>query len=161
MATIKEFEDLDTWKDARALNKRIYTITRRKVFKEDPDLLRQIRRASVSVMSNIAEGFERNNNNFFINFLTIAKGSAGEVRSQLCCCRDGEFIDEKEFSPLKAEAKALGERSESSYPTSKAISHRKATRAARPSRAEHATRNTSTRNAFAFHAEDRKPPRSH
>ena len=110
MATIKEFEDLDTWKDARALTKKIYTITRRKVFNEDPDLRRQIRKASVSVMSNIAEGFERSNNNFFINFLTIAKGSAGEVRSQLYCCLDGEFIEEKEFIPLKEEAKALGER---------------------------------------------------
>ena len=110
MATIKEFEDLDTWKDARALNKKIYTVTRRKVFTEDPDLRRQIRRASVSVMSNIAEGFERNNNNFFINFLTIAKGSAGEVRSQLYCCLDGEFITESEFEPLKKEAKLLGER---------------------------------------------------
>lgn len=110
MATIKEFEDLDTWKDARVLNKKIYTITRRKVFNEDPDLRRQIRRSSVSIMSNIAEGFERSNNNFFINFLTIAKGSAGEVRAQLYACLDGEFIDEREFTPLRNEAKALGER---------------------------------------------------
>ena len=110
MATIKEFEDLDTWKDARALNKKIYTVTRRKVFNEDPDLRRQIRKASVSIMSNIAEGFERNNNNFFINFLTIAKGSAGEVRAQLYACLDGEFIDEQEFTPLRDEAKTLGER---------------------------------------------------
>jgi four helix bundle protein len=110
MPTIKQFEDLDTWKDARVLNKKIYTITRRKVFTEDPDLRRQIRRASVSVMSNIAEGFERNNNNFFINFLTIAKGSIGEVRSQLYCCLDGEFITEQEFEPLKEEARVLGER---------------------------------------------------
>lgn len=110
MATIKEFEDLDTWKDARALNKKIYTVTRRKVFDEDQDLRRQIRKASVSVMSNIAEGFERNNNNFFINFLTIAKGSAGEVRAQHYACLDGEFITEKDFEPLRAEAQALGER---------------------------------------------------
>ena len=110
MATIKEFEDLDTWKDVRVLNKKIYTITRRKVFNEDPDLRRQIRRSSVSILSNIAEGFERNNNNFFINFLTIAKGSAGEVRAQLYACLDGEFIDENEFTPLRNEAKALGER---------------------------------------------------
>ena len=110
MATIKQFEDLDTWKDARVLNKKIYAITRGKVFNEDPDLRPQIRKASVSVMSNIAEGFERNNNNFFINFLTIAKGSAGEVRSQLYCCLDGEFISEQEFEPLKEEARVLGER---------------------------------------------------
>lgn len=110
MATVKQFEDLDVWKDARALNKKIYTITRRKAFNEDHDLRRQIRKASVSVMSNIAEGFERNNNNSFIQFLTIAKGSCGEVRSQLYCCLDGEFITEKDFEPLKQEAQALGER---------------------------------------------------
>jgi four helix bundle protein len=110
MATIKQFEDLDVWKDARALNKKIYTITRRKVFNEDPDLRRQIRKASVSIMSNIAEGFERNNNNMFIQFLIIAKGSCGEVRSQLYNCLDGEFISEMEFEPLRNEAKLLGER---------------------------------------------------
>lgn len=110
MATIKEFEDLDVWKDARVLNKKIYTITRRKVFNDDPDLRRQIRKASVSIMSNIAEGFERSNSNFFIGFLTTAKGSAGEVRSQLYCCLDGEFMTNAEFEPLKEEARSLGER---------------------------------------------------
>ncbi len=110
MATVKQFEDLDTWKDARVLNKKIYTITRRKAFEGDFDLRRQIRKASVSIMSNIAEGFERNNNNSFIQFLTIAKGSCGEVRAQLYCCLDGEFISEKDFGPLKEEARVLGER---------------------------------------------------
>ncbi len=61
-------------------------------------------------MSNIAEGFERNNNNFFIQFLRTAKGSAGEVRSQLYSCLDGEFITEEEFQPLRNEAKLLGQR---------------------------------------------------
>ncbi|HMC97500.1 MAG TPA: four helix bundle protein, partial [Flavobacteriales bacterium] len=56
------------------------------------------------------EGFERSNNNFFISFLTTAKGSAGEVRSQLYCCLDGEFIANAEFEPLKEEARSLGER---------------------------------------------------
>lgn len=110
MATIKQFEDLDVWKDARVLNKNICTTTRRKVFNDDPDLRRQIRKASVSILSNIAEGFERNNNNYFIGFLAIAKGSAGEVRSQLYCCLDGEFIASAEFEPLKEEARSLGER---------------------------------------------------
>lgn len=110
MATVKQFEDLDVWKDARALNKKIYTIAKGKVFNEDFDLRRQIRKASVSIMSNIAEGFERNNNNSFIQFLTISKGSCGEVRSQLYCCLDGEFIAKKDFEPLNQEAKALGER---------------------------------------------------
>jgi four helix bundle protein len=110
MATISDFEDLDVWKDARALNKKIYSITRRKVFDEDRDLRWQIRSASVSVMSNIAEGFDRNNNNFFIQFLRTAKGSVGEVRSQLYSSLDGEFLAEHEFAPLRDEAKGLGQR---------------------------------------------------
>ena len=110
MASITDFEDLDVWKDARALNKKIQTVTRRIVFNEDRDLRWQIRSASVSVMSNIAEGFDRNNNNFFIQFLRTAKGSAGEVRSQLYSCLDGEFLSEDDFTPLRNEAKLLGQR---------------------------------------------------
>ncbi len=110
MATITDFEDLDVWKDARALNKKIQTVTRRIVFNEDRDLRWQIRSASLSAMSNIAEGFDRNNNNFFIQFLRTAKGSAGEVRSQLYSCLDGEFLSEDDFTPLRNEAKLLGQR---------------------------------------------------
>ncbi len=110
MASITDFEDLDVWKDARVLNKKIHSLTRKKSFNEDRDLRWQIRSASVSAMSNIAEGFERNNNNFFIQFLRTAKGSAGEVRSQLYSCLDGEFITEEEFQPLRNEAKLLGQR---------------------------------------------------
>lgn len=110
MASITDFEDLDVWKDARALNKKIHSVTRRIAFNEDRDLRWQIRSASVSAMSNIAEGFERNNNNFFIQFLRTAKGSAGEVRSQLYSCLDGEFLTEDEFTPLRDEAKLLGQR---------------------------------------------------
>ena len=110
MATITDFEDLDVWKDARELNKKIYSVTRRKIFDEDRDLRWQIRSASISAMSNIAEGFDRNNNNFFLQFLRTAKGSAGEVRSQLFSCLDGEFLSEEEFTPLRNEAKALGQR---------------------------------------------------
>lgn len=110
MATITDFEDLDVWKDARALNKKIQAVTRRKVFNEDRDLRWQIRSASLSAMSNIAEGFDRNNNNFFIYFLRTAKGSAGEVRSQLYSCLDGKFLSEDDFTPLRNEAKLLGQR---------------------------------------------------
>jgi|JI10StandDraft_1071094.scaffolds.fasta_scaffold580929_2 four helix bundle protein len=110
MATVTDFEDLDTWKDARELNKKIHAITRGKVFNDDRDLRWQIRSASISVMSNIAEGFDRNNNNFFIQFLRTAKGSAGEVRSQLFSCLDREFLSEEEFTPLRNDAKALGQR---------------------------------------------------
>ena len=110
MASITDFEDLDVWKDARALNMKIQSVTRRTAFNEDRDLRWQIRSASVSAMSNIAEGFERNNNNYFIQFLRTAKGSAGEVRSQLYSCLDGEFLTNDEFTPLRNEAKLLGQR---------------------------------------------------
>lgn len=110
MATVKQFEDLEVWKSARSLNHRIYTITRSKQFEEDPDLRRQIRRASVSILSNIAEGFERNNNNSFIQFLTIAKASAGEVRAQLHVCLDVELLSPEDFEALRTETHVLGER---------------------------------------------------
>ncbi len=110
MATVKTFEDFEIWQLARALNKTIYKVTRRKIFDQDIDLRRQIRRASVSCMSNIAEGHERNNNNYFIQFLGIAKGSIGEVRSQLYAALDGEFIEMAEFRPLKEEATTIGKK---------------------------------------------------
>ena len=110
MATVKTFEDFEIWQMARALNKTIYKVTRRKIFDEDVDLRRQIRKASVSCMSNIAEGHERNNNNYFIQFLGIAKGSIGEVRSQLYSALDGEFIEESEFQPMKEEATTIGKK---------------------------------------------------
>ena len=110
MATVKTFEDFEIWQMARALNKTIYKVTRRKIFNEDVDLRRQIRKASVSCMSNIAEGHERNNNNYFIQFLGIAKGSIGEVRSQLYSALDGELIEETEFLPLKEEATTIGKK---------------------------------------------------
>lgn len=110
MASITDFEDLDVWKDARALNQKIHLVTRKQAFNDDRDLRWQIRSASISAMSNIAEGYDRNNNNFFIQFLRTAKGSAGEVRSQLYCCLDGEFLSEAEFRPLRDEAILLGQR---------------------------------------------------
>ncbi|HLT53186.1 MAG TPA: four helix bundle protein [Flavobacteriaceae bacterium] len=82
MGKINSFEDILAWQKARELNKRIY-LTSNEFFKFDQDLARQIRRASVSISSNIAEGFERNTDKEFIHFLYIAKASAAEVRSQL------------------------------------------------------------------------------
>lgn len=110
MATVTTFEDFEIWQMSRALNRTIYQLTRRRIFDDDVDLRRQIRRASVSCMSNRAEGYERNNNNFFIHFLSIAKGSVGELRSQLYAALDGEFIQEDEFRPLKEEAMVIGKR---------------------------------------------------
>ena len=76
---VKYFEDLDVWKEARRLTKEIYAATPDAKFSKDFGLRDQIRRAAVSVMSNIAEGFERGGNQEFIQFLYIAKGSCGEV----------------------------------------------------------------------------------
>ena len=80
---IQNFEDLEIWKEARGLTQAIYRLTRDSRFSKDFGLRDQIQRAAISIMSNIAEGFERGGNQEFIQFLYVAKGSCGEVRSQL------------------------------------------------------------------------------
>ena len=97
MSTIETFEDLDAWKIGRELSNHIYALTRKERFSRDYGLRDQIRRAAVSVMSNISEGFERGSNKDFVRFLFIAKGSAGEVRSLLYVALDQEYIDGEEF----------------------------------------------------------------
>jgi len=79
----RRFEELEVWQESRELTRRIYALTLEPGLKGDWDLSRQIRRAAVSVMSNIAEGFERSSTKEFVHALYIARGSAGEVRSQL------------------------------------------------------------------------------
>ncbi|MBS1794052.1 MAG: four helix bundle protein [Acidobacteria bacterium] len=98
MATIERFEDLEAWKIARELTKEVYRVSKNDSFFRDYGLRDQICRASVSVMSNIAEGFERDGNKEFVNFLSIAKGSSGEVRSQLYVALDQDYISENEFN---------------------------------------------------------------
>jgi four helix bundle protein len=93
MATIECFEDIDAWKDARILVKAIYEVTGEGRFARDFGLRDQIRRAAISTISNIAEGFERGSNKEFIRFLYIAKGSAGEVRSQLYAAADLGYLE--------------------------------------------------------------------
>ncbi len=97
---IKQFEDLKIWKISRELANSIYNITSDGAFSKDFGLRDQVRRASVSVMSNIAEGFERDGNQEFIQFLSIAKGSSGEVRSQIYLAVDQGYINEKESKTL-------------------------------------------------------------
>lgn len=94
---VERFEDLIIWQEARELVKSIYKLTSKPQFKKDYGLRDQIQRASVSVMSNIPEGFERNNNNEFIHFLLISKGSAGELRSLLYASFDLDYINQNEF----------------------------------------------------------------
>jgi len=107
LATIEKFEDLKVWKEARLLSKSIYSVTQ-KEFLNDFDLIRQIRRSSGSVMDNIAEGFERGGKGEFIQFLGIAKGSCGEVRSQLYRAHDQGYITNDKFKELYDQAIEIG-----------------------------------------------------
>lgn len=97
MVTIKRFEDLKVWKIARELTQKIYELTGQGRFSRDYGLRDQIRRASVSVLSNISEGFESQTQALFITYLGRAKASAGEVRCQLYIALDLGYITEDEF----------------------------------------------------------------
>ena len=97
MATIKRFEELIAWQEARRLAAKVYTLCRKGTLSKDFGMRDQIQRAAVSVGSNIAEGFERSGNKELANFLWIAKGSAGEVASQLYTILDAGYIDQDEF----------------------------------------------------------------
>ena len=110
MPTAEQFEDLHVWQDARVLVREIYKITRQRLFRRDFSLRDQITRAATSTMSNIAEGFERGSRKEFIQFLNIAKGSNGEVRSQLYVALDQEYVDEATFNNLRQSALALSRR---------------------------------------------------
>ncbi len=97
MAGITRFEEIEAWKTARQLTSLIYKLSEQGLFGKDYGLKDQIRRASVSVMSNVAEGFESRTDTQFINFLGHAKGSAGEVRSQLYIALDLKYISQEQF----------------------------------------------------------------
>ena len=97
MATIGGFEDIAAWQKAREMTRMLYKCSRRGEFARDFSLKDQMRRSSSSVMSNIAEGYERDGNKEFIQFLSQAKGSCGEVRSQLYVAMDQEYITDEEF----------------------------------------------------------------
>jgi four helix bundle protein len=98
MARVERFEDLDIWKLARELTKLVYQMTAAGEFSHDFGLRDQIRRASVSILSNIAEGFERAGDKEFLHFLAIAKGSCGEVRAQLYVALDQRYITNEQFT---------------------------------------------------------------
>ena len=102
MATFKQFEEIESWQLARQLTKEIYLLSNQSAFAKDFGLRDQIRRAAISVMSNIAEGSERGGTNEFVQFLSIAKGSAGEVKSQLYIDLDQNYVDQATFDRLIA-----------------------------------------------------------
>lgn len=105
---IEKFEDLIAWQKARELTRAIYEVTRMGAFAKDYGLSGQIQRAAVSVMSNIAEGFERGNPREFHQFLSIAKSSCAEVRSQLYVALDAGYLDEGKIQELMLLAKEAG-----------------------------------------------------
>src|SRR3989337_4372474 len=94
---VEKFEDLVAWQKARALTKQIYEITKQGSFSKDYGLCDQIRRATVSVMSNLAEGFERGSSSEFHQFIVIAKASCAEARSQLYVAYDVAHITQNQF----------------------------------------------------------------
>jgi four helix bundle protein len=104
MATIERFEQIISWQEARELNKHIGNLIDGGRFKQSYRLINQIEGSAGSVMDNIAEGFERSGNKEFIQFLYIAKGSCGELRSQLHRALDRNYITPKEFDSLSVHA---------------------------------------------------------
>ena len=107
MASVKDFEELAIFQKARELSKKIYPVTNREVFKSDYRFVQQIRAAAGSIMDNIAEGYERTGNKEFLNFLYIAKGSCGEVRSQLIRANDIGYLTPEEYEELYTECRKL------------------------------------------------------
>ncbi len=108
MATFKSFEEIESWQKARELTREVYTVSNQGAFAKDFGLRDQIRRASVSILSNIAEGFERDGNREFLQFLAVAKGSSGEVRAQLYVALDQDYIDKNIFESLSAISIEIG-----------------------------------------------------
>lgn len=104
MPMFERFEEIEAWLRARDLCGEIYRVSGKGAFAKDFGLRDQMRRASISIMSNIAEGFERSGSGEFVQFLAIAKGSAGEVRSQLYIALDQKYIDREGFSRLSQSA---------------------------------------------------------
>lgn len=107
MATIKRFEDIEAWKMALKISNQIYCISKKGEFSRDYSFRDQIRRATVSIMSNIAEGFESQTQALFITYLARAKASAGEVRSQLYLANNLGYIDLEDFNRMLDDIKQI------------------------------------------------------
>jgi four helix bundle protein len=107
MATFLNFVDIDAWQKARELTANVYAVTRNQSFSKDFGLRDQIRRASVSIMANIAEGFGRGGSIEFLQFLAVAKGSACEVLSHIYVAADQRYIDKHEFESLSEVAEQI------------------------------------------------------
>ena len=100
MAKIARFEELLSWQKARELNQLVYQVSKGGTFAKDFELRAQMRSASISILSNIAEGFERGGDREFLQFLSTAKGSCGEVRAQLYAALDQQYLTANEFKEI-------------------------------------------------------------
>lgn len=100
MATMTTFEDIEAWQKSRELTREVYAVSNTGLFAKDYGLRDQIRRATVSIMSNIAEGFERGGDRECGQFIALAKGSSAEVRAQLYVALDQGYIDQPTFDRL-------------------------------------------------------------
>jgi len=107
MATIKYFYDIEVWKKARILNKEIYEMTNTETFRKDFVLVDQIRRASVSIMANVAEGFGRKGNKEFLQFLSISQASLNELQSHLYIAVDINYLPHEKFEMLMSTTKEV------------------------------------------------------
>ncbi len=110
MATFQTFEEIEGWQMARRLTFEIYQASKKSLFAKDSGLQKQVRNASVSIMANVAEGFERGGSGEFQQFLAIAKGSAAEVISHLYVALDQGYIDHEEFGRLEKLARDTGQK---------------------------------------------------
>ena len=108
MKRVEKFEDLIAWQKARYLAQIVYRITRERDFARDIGLAGQIQRAAVSIMANIAEGFERIRSGEFHQFLSVAKGSCAEVRSHLYAAHDAGYLSQSRFAELLIQAEEVG-----------------------------------------------------
>jgi four helix bundle protein len=102
---IEKFEDIQGWQEARNLTRKIYELTKKSSFKRDRGLCNQIQGASVSIMANIAEGFDRQSKREFIKFLYYASGSGSEVQSHLYVALDQEYISGEDFTSAYSQAR--------------------------------------------------------
>ena len=107
MASYKRFEDLPIWQEARDFSKKVFWASKEGEFSKEFRLCSQIRASSGSIMDNIAEGFERNGNGEFKQFLYVAKGSCGETRSQLYRAFDYGFLPEEDFVALRSQSEEI------------------------------------------------------
>ena len=107
MGRISEFEEMEAWKEARTLANHVYDLSNGSLLSKDFGLQDQMRRAAVSILSNIAEGFERGGDREFFHFLSQAKGSAGELRAQLYLALDRGYLAKSEFQDLCDRAKRI------------------------------------------------------